>query len=82
MDILLNATWDDWKVGLCVITGFLSLQFVSSIARYCFNITVNPFDLIARWLAPSRCMECKNEIEKCSCFIHLKNYKNEENPDD
>ena len=74
LEILSGATFDDFKVGLTVVAVFMTMQITASIARYCFNVTINPFDILARMLSPSRCKECGNHFEKCKCFAHLKGY--------
>lgn len=83
LEVLSAATFDDFKVGLVVVATFMTMQVTASIARYYFNATINPFDLVARMFAPSCCRECGNHFEKCKCFSHLKSYSGfKENNDD
>lgn len=77
MDILFNATADDWKIGIYVIASFMSMQIAASVARYHFNVVLNPFDHIAKLFQPKKCVECNKEVEMCCCFQHLQNYKSE-----
>lgn len=81
-ETLSNASIEDVKVGLYVITAFMSMQMIASIGRYYFGVTLNPFDIIASFIAPKHCQECKNNHENCCCFIHLKSYESPENNDD
>lgn len=82
LEILNNASIEDVKIGLYVMAAFMSMQVIASIGRYYFGVTLNPFDIVASFIAPKHCQECKNTLENCCCFIHLKSYEPPENSDD